>query len=180
MDPPSLLGPRPFPAEHGSLRVAPIFPRNPHAIYAFLHIMADGSRECRNALLGHLRSFKNRWESGIKMLNANPGMYLRANTDSPESFSIVLHRDIFAAFVLDHFAHGCLNLREALIAHRFELCLRILDAANFYTPPASSESTAPDTVPSTGIGEVQIQRLNSLYFPQDDRQEHVKNISIGG
>ncbi|KAJ2926528.1 hypothetical protein H1R20_g10557, partial [Candolleomyces eurysporus] len=86
-----------------------------------------------------------------------------------------LYKDTFVADVIDYFARDSLELQEALIGHRFELFLRILNAAPFYTP--LDESPARIITPSNGIGEVQIESLNSMFFSKGDRCEHVKNIS---
>ncbi|RXW12762.1 hypothetical protein EST38_g13092 [Candolleomyces aberdarensis] len=161
-----------FDAELGSLRVAQLFPRDVRAIYASLHSVADAASDRGKDLLHGLHHFAER-DSDMKMLDSSFTLYLNTDIRGPRNEGLC--RDTFVADVLDYFARDSSELQEALVGHRFELFLRILNAALSYTP--LDESPARTIAPSNGIGEVQIERLTSVFFSKGDPYELVKNIS---
>lgn len=163
----------------GALWVAREYPQDIRAIYAFIHSTEGITPSVGKALLRELYLFA--WFRGRHL-------HLSAYLDMARSkrCSEGLHRDIFVAYVLDRFAlpfpapehpspRRPSELQEALIGHRFELFLRILNGADSYTP--SDESPAHTVTPPIGIGEAQIKNITSAFFSND--YDHIGNIPTG-
>jgi hypothetical protein len=142
-------------AELGSLWIARTFPHDIRVIYAFLQSVTSVAPVRRRALLEELygRDREHLWE------------YLDMDGSAPSSKG--LHRDVFAAYVLDRFALCLPGLGPDLIGHRFELLLRTFNTAATSDPSFNEVCGA------------QARSLATTFFQNGDGLGLVENISTG-
>ncbi|KAJ2915390.1 hypothetical protein MD484_g5029, partial [Candolleomyces efflorescens] len=142
----------------GSLWVAREFPQDIRAIYAFVQSTEGIAPSLGKDLLRELYLFA--WFRGRHL-------HLSAYLDMPRSKR--------CSEAPEHPSpRKPSELQEALLEHRFELFLRILNGASIYTP--SDESPAHAITPAIGVGEAQIKNITSAFFSND--YDHIGNISL--
>ncbi|KAJ2915388.1 hypothetical protein MD484_g5025, partial [Candolleomyces efflorescens] len=146
----------------GLVWVAQRFPQAVRAIYAFLHSTEGVTPELGKALLHELYQ-------SARFKDLHLAQYLNVDPTATR-WSDELHRDVFAAYVLDRFAVDSSKesgLQAALVGHRFELLLRILNGADAYAPPGEIPSRRINP-PSIGLCQAQIRNFALAFFSNGD------------
>lgn len=142
-------------AELGSLWIARTFPHDIRAIYAFLQSVTSVAPVRRRALLEGLYG---RDREHLRE-------YLDLDGSVPSSKG--LHRDVFAAYVLDRFALYLPGLGTDLIGHRFELLLRTFNTAATSSPSFNE------------VCRAQARSFATIFFQNGDEFGLIENISTG-